>query len=56
MNSLELLDSYQRYLLKGLQAEFGFHGMSVRLLLRRADNPYKVQTTVCTVSSNTMYL
>ncbi|CAM9323653.1 unnamed protein product [Chrysoparadoxa australica] len=39
-NSNELADSYQRFLTNKLKEEFGFHGMPLRLLLRRAPNVY----------------
>jgi GTP-binding protein len=40
-NSFAVPEDYKRYLIKALRMEFGFHGMPVRLMLRRAKNPYE---------------
>jgi GTPase len=36
----DLPESYRRYLLNGLRATFGLHGIPMRISLRKADNPY----------------
>jgi GTP-binding protein len=37
----ELLDSYRRYLVNGLRADFDLPGTPIRLMLRKGSNPYK---------------
>lgn len=40
VNHLSLPADYQRYITKNLQKEFGFHGMQVRLTLKKSVNVY----------------
>ena len=35
-----LADSYRRYLVNSLRAEFGLDGVPIRLLMRKGKNPY----------------
>ena len=36
----ELPDSYTRYLVNGLREDFALEGVPLRILLRKAENPY----------------
>jgi GTP-binding protein len=36
----ELPDSYRRYLVNALRADFDLPGTPIRLMLRKGDNPY----------------